>query len=158
MPKLRKSLSIVGVAFLSATGIATVGTVTETATKAEAVQLYSVYTPDNHSTYVQGWANINTSCPYYQCQVYLKIERSSYSGWRYLNGNWVNWRNSWVSMTAGKLRGCYNYRTTIEIYEWSIGPIGGGVNIGPVGVNASGQTIYDYKFGPWSSGYRRVCY
>lgn len=135
-----------------------VGAIAATVTaSAQAVQIYGVYAPQDHGSYVQGWANIRTDCPYFQCSVYLKIERSSWSGWRFVNGSFVNWSNSWISMSAGKLSGCYDYRTTIELYEDSIGPVAGGVNIGPVGTSASGQTIYRWNIGPWSSGTTRAC-
>jgi hypothetical protein len=124
---------------------------------AQAVQIYGVYPPEDHGSYVQGWANIRTDCSNLSCSVYLKIERRSWLGPRFVNGSFVNWSNSWVSMTAMKLARCSYYRTTIEIYEDSVAPVGGGANIGPVGVSASGQQVYRYKIGPWSSAWVRSC-
>jgi hypothetical protein len=126
---------------------------------AQAVQIHAAYPPEDHGSFVQGWAKISTDCPYLKCSVYLKIERKSLwpLGPSFVNGSFVNWSNDWVEMRATKLAGCYEYRTTIEIYEDSVAPVGGGANIGPMGMSVSGQRVYSYKIGPWSSAWVERC-
>jgi hypothetical protein len=128
------------------------------ATRADAAAYpIGVYAPERlNSSQIRGWANLSRDCSgTLGCFNYVKIERSRWYGVEFVNGWWAN-ANGWNSITANLPSGCYDYRTTTDSYNDSIGPVGGGVNIGPVGVSSNGQTVYRYRL-TWSSGWKRHC-
>jgi hypothetical protein len=121
----------------------------------------NVYSPEDHGDYIRGWGNVTRDCSNtYGCWIYIKLERwsSLLHSWRYVSGRWQNSSGSyWASKSAYKLSDCRYYRTTVDAYNDSTAPIGGGANIGPVGAASNGQQISRYKT-VWSSGYVRLCH
>lgn len=115
------------------------------------------YAPENHRGYIQAWVDMNASCPGYACHTYFKIERSSYSGYRWMNGGWISGRSGWQDLITYKEKGCYNYRSVVESY------IDSPVTLGSLGVSARGlQATYNvngmkrYYF-KYTSGTTRIC-
>ena len=106
---------------------------------------YAVYAPNKiNATQVQGWANLSLDCSNtYGCYNYIQIEVQRWYGPAYVNGWWAN-NNGWNSITATLLSGCYNYRTRTDSYNYAVGDVGGGVNVGQAGVTAHGRKIYEW--------------
>lgn len=117
---------------------------------------YEVYAPDRSGNTLTGWARLSRDCSgTYGCSNYIKIERRAWNGWQFLSGKWAN-NGGWNSVSGTMLSGCYDYRTTVDSYNDTLVSSGGGVNVGPVGISSSGQTIYRFRI-TWSSGYKRYC-
>jgi hypothetical protein len=112
------------------------------------------YAPENYSTFVKGWVDMDANCPGIACHTYMKVERSSYRGWQFVAGGWISGRWGWSSMTGTKLSGCYDYRTVVEVYTDVAGGYGSGINVGPVGYTSSGTKIYRFKNSYFSSSTR----
>jgi hypothetical protein len=74
------------------------------------------YAPKISGGTVTGWVNMDGTCAGAYCDTYMKIERSSWSGWRYVSGGWISRRSGWISMSGAKLSGTYDYRTVVEDY------------------------------------------
>ncbi len=127
------------------------------ATANAAAYPVGVYAPTKiSSTQTQGWANLSRNCDgTYGCFNYIQIQVLRWYGATGVNGGWAN-NNGWNSIKATLLRGCYDYRTRTDSYNYSVGDVGGGVNLGPVGINASGQKYYEWHL-EWNSGWKRIC-
>lgn len=115
------------------------------------------YPPNKiNSTQLQGWANLSLDCGgTYGCYNYIQIQVLRWYGPTMVNGWWAN-NNGWNSITGTLLPGCYNYRTRTDSYNYAVGDVGGGVNVGTFGVSVSGQTIYEWHR-EWHSGWQQIC-
>lgn len=117
----------------------------------------NVYAPHNVSGYAEGWATVAQDCSGTNgCWNYMKIEKWGWVGNSWIGGNWVT-GTGWRSMSAALPSGCGYYRTTVDSYNDVTGPVGGGINIGKVGVSWNGQIVYRYKT-TWSSGWAYLCH
>jgi hypothetical protein len=117
---------------------------------------YNVYAPNRSGNTLTSWANLSRDCSgTYGCWNYMKIEKSDWWWYDYVGGNWVS-NNGWNSISVGLPSGCGNYRTTVDSYNDVLISQGIGVNLGQVGVNASGQAIYRFRT-TWSSGTHYYC-
>jgi hypothetical protein len=94
------------------------------------------------------------------CQVFMKIERSSWRGWQYAGGRWITGdvygKTQWATVWGNRPAGCYDYKTTVETYTDAPGSYGSGVNIGEVGTSSNGMKMYRWKIS-WSSGSVYMC-
>jgi hypothetical protein len=127
------------------------------ATKAVAAAFtYDAYAPNRSGSTLTGWAYLSRDCSgTFGCSNYMKIEKSDWWWWDYVGGNWVP-NNGWNSISVGLPRGCANYRTTVDSYNVVLISQGIGINLGEVGVNANGQTLYEFHR-TWSSGAHYYC-
>jgi hypothetical protein len=157
-PRRRSRRVLSGISAITAAMIAATGIALAVAPGADAAAFpYGVYAPNKLGTsQVQGWANLSRDCSNtYGCDNYIQIEVLRWYGPQYVNGWWAN-NNGWNSITANLLPGCYDYRTKTDSYNYAVGDVGGGVNAGPAGVSANGQTIYKWHL-EWNSGWARIC-
>jgi hypothetical protein len=140
-------------------GLAVAASAVAFATPAASAAAYpiGVYAPNKiNATQGQGWANLSRDCSgTYGCYNYIQIQVLRWYGPSMVNGWWAN-NNGWNSITATLLPGCYDYRTRTDSYNYSVGDVGGGVQVGVYGVNASGQKIYEWHR-EWNSAWKRIC-
>ena len=109
-----------------------------------------------NATQLQGWANLSRDCSGTNgCYNYIQIQVSRWYGPATVNGWWAN-NNGWNSITGTLLSGCYDYRTRTDSYNYATGDVGGGANVGQVGVTSSGQKLYEWHL-EWNSGWTRIC-
>ncbi len=88
---------------------------------AQAIGVEGPWAPEDKGSYVQGWTNVyDAACPSSGvCHTYIKIERGSWRGWQFVNGGWISGKQGWQSMDGNKSRGCYDYRTVVEVYLYN---------------------------------------
>ena len=116
----------------------------------------NVYAPHHVGNNAQGWATVVQDCSGTSgCWNYMKIEKWGWFGNSWVGGNWVT-GTGWQHVDAALPGGCGYFRTTVDSYNDAVGPVGGGINVGKVGISWNGQIIYRYKT-TWSSGWSYIC-
>ncbi len=106
----------------------------------------NAYAPARAGNTITGWADLSLDCSgTYGCWNFIKIERQRWYGPEYVSGKWAS-SNGWNSISAALSPGCYNYRTHVDSYNDTVGSIGAGVNIGPVGISSEGTTVSNCQY------------
>lgn len=155
--RLRRAAASVFAALALASGVTAASVVVNPAVASADQPKGGPYAPVSKPGYIEAWVDMNASCPGLACHTYFKIERSTYSGYRHMNGGWISGRPGWQKLITYKEKGCYNYRSVVESYidaPVNSGSIGASGGVFQGSYNVNGMKRYYFKY---PSSTTRIC-